>query len=116
MTAAILDRARAFDMLAPHLTDAKRSEIAEALGSRLLAEITPTNGSVPTPREPVSHDPDPERLKFDETAQFLADHGYSSGDQVRAAGRLEDFLKAHPTLTREAGMRVWLGRERGEQA
>lgn len=116
MSAAILERARAFDMLAPHLTKQKRAEIAEALGEKLLAEIAPAGKVHGAPLEQHVHVPDPERLKYDETAQFLADHGYSSGDQVRAAGRLEDFLKAHPTLTREAGMRVWLGRERGEQA
>lgn len=111
MSAAILDRARAFDILSPLLTEVQRSEIAKALGDRLLAEIKPAPSS--PPRTPAETLPDPERLKFDGTAQWLSEHGFSSADLVKAAGRLEEFLKKHPTLTREAGQRVWLTREVG---
>lgn len=115
MSAAILDRARAFDLIAQYLPEEKRGEIAEAIAAKLLVEVgvkpTPPAASAPRP-EPV---PVVDLSEHTEAASFLVDHGYQGAALVQATGRLTTFLAKHKELTREAGMRVWLRTERGEE-
>jgi hypothetical protein len=114
MSAAILDRARAFEMIAAHLPEQKRAEIAAALGDKLLAEIggaKPKPPAVSAPRpEPV---PTLDLSEHTEVASFLVDHGYQGAALVQATGRLTTFLTKHKELTRTAGMHVWLRDEKG---
>lgn len=111
MSAAILDRARAFEMIASHLPEKTRTDIAEAIGAKLLAEVgpapKPNAASTPT-AEPV-----PERApdEHDAVVAFLTSHGWSGVELVRASVRMAAFLKQHKELTPEAGMRVWLHQE-----
>lgn len=113
MSAAILDRARAFEMIANHLPEQRRTEVAEAIAAKLLAEV----GGKPTP--PAASAPAPvaqplvDLSEHTEVASFLADHGYQGAALVHATGRLTTFMSKHKELTREAGMRVWLSQERG---
>lgn len=109
MSAAILDRARAFEMIAAHLSETRRAEIAEAIASKLLAEVGGAKPAASTAEPPRAQAPrDERRTEHDELAEFLAAHGYGGAELVHAAGRLTSFLTKHPELTREAGMRVWL--------
>lgn len=115
MSSPILDRARAFEMIAPHLTAERRSEIAEAIGGKLLDEIGRKRPAAPVPEAeaptlPIDLSP------HTEVASFLVDHGYTGAELVKATGRLTTFLNQHSNLTREAGMRVWLRQEKGEAA
>ncbi|WP_144795736.1 hypothetical protein [Microbacterium paludicola] len=112
MSVSIVERAKAFELLSPFLSAEQKDDIAKKLGAHLVEGIELKKSPAVAPHEAETL-PDPERLPYDKTAKFLADHGYSSGDQVRAAGRLEEFLKKHPHLTREAGMRVWLTQDLG---
>ncbi len=117
MSAAILDRARAFDLIAQHLPKEKREEVAEAIAAKLLAEV----GGKPTP-PPAASAPRPETAsvvdlsEHTEAASFLVDHGFQGAALVQATGRLTTFLAKHKELTREAGMRVWLRQEKEKVA
>lgn len=109
MSTAILDRARAFDIIAPHLTGEKRTELATAIAGKLLAEF----GKPPAP--PAMTAPAPtlevidlaERDEHDQVAAFLAARGLTGAAQVKAAGRVAEFIAAHPNLTRVAAMQLW---------
>lgn len=111
MSAAILDRARAFEMIAPFLSDTMRDEIAEAIGEKLRAEV---GGVKPKPTAAVLEPVEPlvDLSEHTETASFLVDHGYTGAGLVQATGRLTSFLTSHPNLTREAGMQVWLKQDK----
>lgn len=111
MSARVVEAARAFATIAEHLPEEKRTALAEKIAELIDSSITPARAAAPTPPREVL--PDPTHAVYDQTAKFLADHGFSSADLVRAAGQLEEFLKQHSNLTREAGMHVWLCRQRG---
>lgn len=116
MSAAILDKARAFDLIARHLTETKRAEIAEALGERLLAEVKPSksSGSARAPREPAAIEPSEEDKKMQEVVEFLLEKGCREGELVRATTRLADWLKspAFGHLPRAARMQTWWATQR----
>lgn len=114
MSASILDRARAFSLIADKLSEEKQTEIAELLAEKLIAD---TGGPRrPGPSAPVAALPAAPAVvdtsEHAEAAEFLVSHGYQGAELAKAAGRLAEWLKHHPNLTREAGMRVWLGEER----
>lgn len=111
MSVRLAEAARAFVTIADYLPPDERKKLAEKIAGLIDSSITPSSKPAPAPQREVL--PDPVHAEFEVSAKFLADHGYSSADQVRAAGRLEEFLKRHPNLTREAGMRVWLTEEAG---
>lgn len=108
MSTPILDRARAFDLIAQHLPDEKRTEIATALGDKLLEEVKPSPrreapGGSPEPADPV------DLSAHTDTALFLVDKGLTGSALVKATGALTSFLAgsefAH--LTRDARMQTW---------
>lgn len=114
MSASVLDRARAFALIADKLSETKQQEVAELLAEKLIADAGGPRR--PGPPAPVAA-PSPvveviDMSEHAEAAEFLVTHGYQGAELVKAAGRLADFLKRHQNLTREAGMRVWLGEER----
>lgn len=114
MSAAILDRARAFEMIAAHLSEEKRTEIADAIGARLLAEIQPTGAK---PKQPTTAAPvkeTAEELKWKHATDFLKGKGYADADLARAAGRLAAWLKSdvYPHLTLDARMQTWWATQR----
>jgi len=113
VSAAILDRARAFEMIAQHLPEQKRSEIAEAIADKLLAEL----GSKPKPPAAPAAKPEPAEVvdisEHTVIASFLADHGYERKALVDATLTLARWLTANEgRFTREAGMRIWLDQQR----
>lgn len=119
MSAAILDRARAFEMIAQHLDETKRAEIANAIGDKLLAEIKPSSGGGSHARPPHAEEsarqaPSPEEERIAEAVAFLELKGYTKGDLVRAAGRLCDWMKtdAYKTLPHDARLQTWWATER----
>lgn len=109
MSAAILDRARAFALIAEHLTDEQRVEIAEALKTKLVAELGGTTakpeGNLPQPEQPTPRAPD----VHDETAAFLAGKGLTGAALAKAAGELTTWLAGDRfhSLSREARMQSW---------
>ena len=111
MSAAILERARAFAMIAAYLPEERRAEIAEVIADKILAEV----GGKPKPPAVSAPVPEPAPLvdlsEHTEVASFLVDHGYTGAGLVKAAGRLTTFIVQHKELTREGAMRVWLSRE-----
>jgi hypothetical protein len=113
MSVRLADSARAFNSIAHLLEVEQRDEIAKALGERLLAQVKPSSAPRPERRQVAETLPAPDQAQYDETAKFLVNHGYSSADLVRAAGRLEEFIKHHPNLTRVAAMQKWLIDEAG---
>lgn len=119
MSAAILDRARAFEMIAPHLSDEKRSEIAEAIAAKLLVEVG--GGKPKTPAAPTSTITESvpealvERDEHDRTAEFLAARGLTGAEQVRAAGRATEYIAQHPNLTQVAALQLWWRGENPEK-
>ncbi len=117
MSAAILDRARAFEMIAQHLDETKRSEIANAIGDKLLTEVQSgrrDSGATGQPRGPVVLPPSAEDERMVEAVKFLEEKGYSEGDLVRAAGRLATWLKsdAYKTLPHVARLQTWWATQR----
>ncbi|MEV4737141.1 MULTISPECIES: hypothetical protein [unclassified Microbacterium] len=114
MSASILDRTRAFALIADKLSEAKQTEIAELLADKLIADAG--GPRKPGPSAPVAALPSAVEVvdtsEHAEAAEFLVTHGYQGAELAKAAGRLAEWLKHHPNLTREAGMRVWLGEER----
>ncbi len=110
MSAAILDRARAFDMIAVHLSEEKRAEIAEAIADKLLVEVggksKPPAASGPAPHTAEVIDLT-ERDEHDQVAAFLAARGLTGAEQVKAAGRVAEYIGRHPNLTRVAAMQLW---------
>ncbi|WP_433584598.1 hypothetical protein [Microbacterium hydrocarbonoxydans] len=114
MSASILDRARAFALIADKLSAERQTEIADLLADKLIADAGGPRS--PRPSAPAAALPpvveSVDTSEHAEAADFLVAHGYQGAELVRAAGRLAEWLKHHPTLTREAGMRVWLGEER----
>lgn len=115
MSAAILDRARAFEMIAQHLSETKRTEIAEALGEKLLAEIggVPKPSSPPAARPAEQPEPPVDPSESTAVASFLADHGYERRALVDATVKLTRWLAENEgRYTREAGMRVWLSQQK----
>lgn len=119
MSAAILDRARAFEMIAQHLPDAKRKEIAEAIADKLLAEVG--GGKPKPPAAPLADYIADERAvlierdEHDQTAAFLAARGLTGAEQVQAAGRAADYIAKHPNLTRVAALQLWWRSEHPEK-
>jgi len=111
MSARLTEAARAFATIAEHLSVEKREALAEKIAGLIDAAVTPTSKTLPSaPRETL---PDPVHVEYDEAAAFLVAHGFAGIELVRAAGRLEEFLKHHPHLTRAAGMRRWLTEDVG---
>lgn len=109
MSAAILDRARAFALIAEYLTEDQRSEIAEALKAKLVAELggvtvkPKSNGTLPEP--PAPRVPD----VHDETAEFLAAKGLTGAALAKGVGELTTWLAGDrfASLSREARMQSW---------
>jgi hypothetical protein len=105
----LIERVKAFDILAPHLTNVKREELAAALAAKLLAEVghPPAPPAMTQRPEPLVLVDLPERDEHDQTAAFLAARGLTGAEQVQAAGRASEFIKRHPTLTRVAALQLW---------
>lgn len=107
MSAAILDRARAFEMIAPHLAAEKRTEIADALGDKLLAEI---GGAKPKPpATPAAHPQAVDIPKDFDVTSFLVEKGIEGADLVRKTAQVVEWLKSdkYAHLTRDARIQTW---------
>ncbi|WP_336647566.1 hypothetical protein [Microbacterium sp. MMO-10] len=106
MSAAILDRARAFDMIAPHLSEEKRAEIASALGDKLLSEI---GGPQKPPAAPAAHPNVVDIPKDFDVTTFLVGKGLKDADLVRKTAQAVEWLKSDKCahLTRDARIQTW---------
>lgn len=105
MSARLIERVKAFEALAPHLTAERRVEIAE----RLAAELAPTRTTRPTTPagELALHglEPDPDPTIADPVVAYLHSIGFREGELVRAAGRLASAVRRHRAASGE-GMPV----------
>lgn len=108
MSTRMMEAARAFATIAEHLPPEKRKALAEKIAGLIDSSITPPSKVGAEARIPAETLPNPDHVVFDESARFLADHGYSKSDLVKASGRLEEFLKRHPDLLRESALRKFL--------
>lgn len=88
MTARVLDEARAFEIIAPHLNDDRRKAVAEVIAARL--EGAPARAAV---RESFAERPAYDLSKSDPVVEFLSPIGLSEGELVRATGRLASALR-----------------------
>lgn len=93
MTSRLLDEARAFEIIAPHLGEERRKEIAEALATRMTqAPSTPARSHAAAQQVPahVEHD----LAAADPVVKFLKSLGFAEGELTRAAGRLWSAVRA----------------------
>lgn len=104
MSAAILDRARAFALIADHLTDERRAAVAEELAASIVGgRASSPEGAKPEPPAPRAPD------VHDETAEFLAAKGLTGAALAKAVGELTTWLAGDrfASLSREARMQSW---------
>lgn len=92
MTGRLLDEARAFEIIAPHLTDDTRRKIAARLASRMLPVSV-------RPAAPVLDGFDADRPEYEAAAAdpvvaFLSDLGFAEAELTRAAARLWARVKS----------------------
>lgn len=115
MSAAILERARAFEMIAAFLSEERRAEIAEAIAEKILAEVKPrATWQNDPPAVLVEPAPNVDLSEATEIASFLADHGFERKALVDATLQLKKWLAANEgRFTRAAGMRIWLDQHKG---
>lgn len=113
MNAPMLDRARAFDLLAPHLTEDKRIEVATKLADRIVTELPPV-GRKPEPPSGEQLDI-PDTSPSREVAEFLTKNGLTGMVLVQETVRLNAFLAAHPESNRLEMMRSFLARRNAEK-
>lgn len=101
MSAAILDRARAFALTAEFMTEEKRREVADAIGDKLLAEA---GGAKQPPSRPAAHSQAVEIPKDFDVTTFLVDKGVEGADLVRKTAEIVTWLHttAYAHLTRDA--------------
>ncbi|MDR6867871.1 hypothetical protein J2Y69_002479 [Microbacterium resistens] len=108
MSASLVERARAFAVIADYLPNAKQREIAEALGERILSELKPPSGA-PSGAGLFADPPVVDLSPHTEVASFLVDKGLQGAELVKATGKLTSFLAgpdfAH--LTKQARMQTW---------
>ena len=95
MIGRLLERARAFSMIAEHLPETRRAEIAEALA----AEVETKRGAPQRAAEPALPTEAEERSFEDppgliSTANYLARRGYTEGGLVAATARLTALVTA----------------------
>ncbi|WP_336632623.1 MULTISPECIES: hypothetical protein [unclassified Microbacterium] len=94
MSARVIDDARAFEIIAPHLDEARRQEIAEAIALR-LAPSAGKRSSVPSTSTEPAERPEYAIAESDPAVAYLRSLGFAEGELVRAAGRLAAAVRAH---------------------
>lgn len=110
MSAAIVERARAFSMIAEHLPAEKRAEVAEALAEKLLAEVKPKRDAASQAGASVAVEDELVDLSgHTETASFLVDKGLTGRALVAAHDRLFAWLASDEFghLPRDSRMQAW---------
>lgn len=112
MNAPMLDRARAFDLIAPHLTEERRAEVAALLADRIVTELPPVSRPQPARAEQLEM---PDTSPSREVAEFLAKNGLTGTVLVQETVRLNAFLAAHPESNRLEMMRSFLARLKAEK-
>lgn len=113
---SVLDKARAFAVIAEHLSPEKRKKTAKHIANQILGTTEkprPAGPHVAAPVQPLH--PPVDLSEHTETASFLVDHGYAGAQLAVATGQLTTYLAKHPSLTKEAAMRVWLGEQKPKE-
>lgn len=115
-----IDKARAFALIAEHMSPDKRRDVADALGE----ELAPRLGKGPrtAAQELNLHGlaPDPDPTIADPVVEYLLSIGLREGDLVRAAGRLaprlRELMRSDPTAEPDPSTIAALWQAIGEQS